>query len=118
MTTSSITERRLPPFCTVREAAALLRVNRKTVYSAVDAGKLRHARVGRKILIRATRSPARLPPARDHRRHAPAGHQVMRAGSYALAISAFTSLHSKQMKTEMRPASAMQMSSLMESSCP
>jgi excisionase family DNA binding protein len=52
MTTSSITEPPLAPFLTVREAAALLRVNPKTVYAAVDAGQLRHVRVGRKILIR------------------------------------------------------------------
>jgi excisionase family DNA binding protein len=45
-------EPRLPPFLTVREAAALLRVDPKTIYAAVDAGQLDHLRLGRKILIK------------------------------------------------------------------
>ncbi|MEP6652324.1 MAG: helix-turn-helix domain-containing protein [Myxococcales bacterium] len=46
------TEPTLPPFLTVREAAALLRLNPKTVCGAVVAGQLGHVRVCRKILIR------------------------------------------------------------------
>jgi excisionase family DNA binding protein len=44
-------EPRLRPFLTVREAAALLRVDPKTIYAAVDAGQLHHLLLGRKILI-------------------------------------------------------------------
>ena len=36
---------------TVREAAALLRVNVKTIYGAIATGRLRVARVGRVIRI-------------------------------------------------------------------
>ena len=39
---------------TVDEAAALIRVNRKTVYEAINRGDLPHQRVGRKIRLSRT----------------------------------------------------------------
>lgn len=41
-----LTNQPLPEFLTVDEAAALLRVNRKTVYAAIAVGQIKCLRVG------------------------------------------------------------------------
>jgi excisionase family DNA binding protein len=41
----------LPPYLTVQEAAAHLRLNVKTVYTAITSGTLRAARFGRTLRI-------------------------------------------------------------------
>jgi excisionase family DNA binding protein len=41
----------LPSFFTVDEVAARLRVHRTTVYAACERGVIRHARIGKRIVI-------------------------------------------------------------------
>lgn len=41
----------LPPVSTVAEAAKYLRVNRKTVYAEIAAGRIRVIRLGRSVRI-------------------------------------------------------------------
>jgi excisionase family DNA binding protein len=40
-----------PAYLTVREAAAILHVNIKTIYAAIDAGSIKAVRFGRTIRI-------------------------------------------------------------------
>jgi excisionase family DNA binding protein len=44
-------EHELPPVATVREAAKYLRVNPKTVYAEIAAGRIRVIRLGRSVRI-------------------------------------------------------------------
>jgi excisionase family DNA binding protein len=41
----------LPPVSTVAEAAKYLRVNRKTIYAEIAAGRIRVIRLGRSVRI-------------------------------------------------------------------